>query len=62
MKKSFIKQFWAEKKMVGSMTPSSRFLTQKMLKNIDFKKVKLIVELGPGTGVFYQKNSSATAG
>ena len=55
MKKSFLKSFWAEKKMVGSMTPSSRFLMDKMLKNIDFKKSKLIVELGPGTGVFTEK-------
>ena len=55
MKKSFLKQFWADKKMVGAMSPSSRFLTEKMLKNVDFKKVKLIVELGPGTGVFTKK-------
>lgn len=37
------------------MVPSSRFLTEKMLRNIEFKKVKLIVELGPGTGVFTKK-------
>ncbi|MBI2259935.1 MAG: methyltransferase domain-containing protein [Flavobacteriia bacterium] len=55
MKKSFLKSFFADKKMVGSMTPSSKFLTQKMLKNVDFKKAKLIVELGPGTGVFTEK-------
>ena len=54
-KKSFIKNFWEEKKMVGAMSPSSRFLAQKMLKNIEFKKAKLIVELGPGTGVFTKK-------
>lgn len=55
MKKSFLKQFWKEKKMVGAMSPSSKYLTEKMLKNVDFKKVKLIVELGPGTGVFTKK-------
>ncbi len=54
-KKSFIKQFWQDKKMVGAMSPSSKFLAHKMLKNIDFKSVKLIVELGPGTGVFTKK-------
>jgi phosphatidylethanolamine/phosphatidyl-N-methylethanolamine N-methyltransferase len=52
MKKSFLKHFWKDKKMVGAMSPSSKYLTAKMLKNVDFKKVKLIVELGPGTGVF----------
>lgn len=52
MKKSFLKHFWKDKKMVGAMSPSSKYLTAKMLKNVDFKKTKLIVELGPGTGVF----------
>lgn len=51
-KKSFIKQFWEERKMVGAMAPSSRFLAQKMLQNIDFKEARVIIELGPGTGVF----------
>ena len=51
-KKRFLKQFWKEKKMVGAMAPSSRFLAKKMLKNIDFSTVKTLVELGPGTGVF----------
>lgn len=54
-KTAFLKQFWQEKKMVGAMSPSSRFLAHKMLKNIDFKKAKVIVELGPGTGVFTKK-------
>ncbi len=52
---SFVKNFWREKKMVGAMSPSSRFLAKKMLQNIDFTKVKTIVELGPGTGVFTRK-------
>lgn len=50
--KNFRKQFWKDKKMVGAMAPSSRFLANKMLENIDFSKDKVIVELGPGTGVF----------
>lgn len=51
-KKNFRKQFWKDKKMVGAMAPSSKFLTKKMLENIDFKAANIIVELGPGTGVF----------
>ncbi|MBC9813384.1 methyltransferase [Crocinitomicaceae bacterium CZZ-1] len=51
-KKNFRKQFWKEKKTVGAMAPSSRFLTEKMLQHIDFKSAKVIIELGPGTGVF----------
>jgi phospholipid N-methyltransferase len=54
-KTAFLKQFWQEKKMVGAMSPSSKYLAHKMLKNIDFKKAKVIVELGPGTGVFTKK-------
>jgi phosphatidylethanolamine/phosphatidyl-N-methylethanolamine N-methyltransferase len=54
-KRSFLKQFWKQKKMVGSMTPSSRFLASKMLENIDFSSSRILVELGPGTGVFTEK-------
>jgi phospholipid N-methyltransferase len=54
-KRSFLKQFLKEKKMVGSMTPSSRFLAAKMLENVNFETTQVIVELGPGTGVFTEK-------
>ena len=48
----FIRQFWKEKRMVGAISASSRFLGEKMLEGIDFDKEKILVELGPGTGVF----------
>ena len=51
-KKSFIRQFWKEKKMIGAMAPSSRFLAAKMVKTIDFSSANIVIELGPGTGVF----------
>ena len=38
--------------MVGAVSPSSKFLMRKMLTNINFKSAKIIVEFGPGTGVF----------
>lgn len=37
------------------MSPSSRFLAKKMLESIDFERMKVIVELGPGTGVFTRR-------
>jgi len=37
------------------MVPSSRFLVAKMLKQIPINDAKVIVELGPGTGVFTEK-------
>ncbi|MFA5889295.1 MAG: methyltransferase [Candidatus Paceibacterota bacterium] len=55
MKTIFFKNFLKNWKQVGSVTPSSRFLTTKMLKTIDFSKELLIVELGPGTGVFTEE-------
>lgn len=38
--------------MVGALNPSTRFLGEKMIENVDFETSKLIIELGPGTGVF----------
>lgn len=38
--------------MVGAVRPSSKSLAKKMLRNIDIKSSKIIVEYGPGTGVF----------
>lgn len=54
-KRSFIRNFWKERKMVGAMAPSSKYLAKKMLERIDFSTAKVIVELGPGTGVFTRK-------
>jgi phospholipid N-methyltransferase len=39
---------------MGSITPSSRFLTREVIDRIDFSKARHIAELGPGTGVFTQ--------
>ncbi|AEA45426.1 class I SAM-dependent methyltransferase [Fluviicola taffensis] len=54
-KRSFLRNFWKERKMVGAMAPSSKYLAKKMLEKIDFSTAKVIVELGPGTGVFTRK-------
>jgi phosphatidylethanolamine/phosphatidyl-N-methylethanolamine N-methyltransferase len=51
-KRDFFKVFFSSRKMTGSITPSSRFLTHKMLRPINFNKTNCIIELGPGTGVF----------
>lgn len=47
----FFVQFLKNWKTVGSITPSSRFLAQKIAQQIDFSRARNIVELGPGTGV-----------
>ncbi len=37
-------------KTSGTIMPSSKFLAQKMLKDIDFSVSNVLVELGPGNG------------
>jgi len=48
----FLKQWMRNPREVGSITPSSRFLTNGLLDTIDFASARHIAELGPGTGVF----------
>ena len=47
----FFASFLKYPKQVGSIIPSSRFMINEILKNIDFEKAKCIAEYGPGTGV-----------
>ncbi|RAJ18085.1 class I SAM-dependent methyltransferase [Olleya aquimaris] len=46
----FLKESLKSIKTSGTIFPSSRFLTTKLLKGIDFNKPNLIVEFGPGNG------------
>jgi phosphatidylethanolamine/phosphatidyl-N-methylethanolamine N-methyltransferase len=48
----FLSTFFSERKQVGAVAPSSRFLVKSMCDKIDFENSKVILELGPGTGVF----------
>ena len=52
---SFILQYIKKPRTVGAILPSSRYLANKMIENIDFKQAKCIIEYGPGTGVFTEK-------
>lgn len=47
---NFIMQFFKNPIRTGAILPSSPELIKAMVKPIDFKKAKHIVELGPGTG------------
>lgn len=49
---SFLEEFLRNPATVGSMVPSSRELTEKVMEPIDFASARCIVEYGPGTGVF----------
>lgn len=48
----FFRRFISEPGRIGSIMPSSRFLCEQMLKHVAWDSIRLIVELGPGTGVF----------
>jgi phosphatidylethanolamine/phosphatidyl-N-methylethanolamine N-methyltransferase len=49
---NFLKGFLREPRTVGSITPSSRWLVQAMLDEAAVAAAQVIVEFGPGTGVF----------
>lgn len=48
---AFIKESFKNIKTTGTIMPSSRFLIKKMLRDIDFDSVQLIVEYGAGNGI-----------
>ena len=46
----FFSSFLQYPREIGSVVPSSKFLTDEIIRNIDFKSAKCIAEYGPGTG------------
>lgn len=52
MRRLFLAQYVRSVRTVGAVTPSSRFLARKMVAAADVTQAKVIVEYGPGTGVF----------
>jgi len=47
---NFFKEAVKNYKTSGTIVPSSKYLANKMLKDIDFSNANLIIELGPGNG------------
>jgi len=54
-KGNFLRTFFKERKQVGALAPSSKYLVKKMCDKIDFSTARNIIELGPGTGVFTEE-------
>ncbi len=48
----FVRNFLKHPRMVGSVIPSSRFLIQRMLAKVDWANSELVLEYGPGVGIF----------
>lgn len=47
----YVKAFWKDKR-IASIAPSSTFAVKRVCNKIDFTKDTVIVECGPGNGVF----------
>jgi phosphatidylethanolamine/phosphatidyl-N-methylethanolamine N-methyltransferase len=47
----FVAEALADFGTVGAIAPSSRYLTQAMLRPLPLENARVVVELGPGTGV-----------
>lgn len=50
----FLRRFVGAPRQVGSVIPSSPYLTRAVLDKIDWSQVRNVAELGAGTGVFTQ--------
>src|SRR5512138_541976 len=48
----FARNFLKHPRMVGSVVPSSRFLIERMLSKVDWARSELVLEYGPGVGIF----------
>jgi phospholipid N-methyltransferase len=46
----FVKNFLKYPTMQGSLVPSSQFLINGMLRQVDWQKARVLVEFGPGVG------------
>ena len=46
----FARNFFKNPRMLGSVIPSSRFLVNQLLRNVDWERARVIVEIGPGVG------------
>lgn len=52
MKPEFLKEYIRNPKTIGAIAPSSKYLAESMIKNIDFSHCSVIAEYGAGTGIF----------
>jgi phospholipid N-methyltransferase len=48
----FSRNFIKHPRMLGSLIPSSRFLVNRLLDQVDWSRASTIVEYGPGVGTF----------
>ena len=51
----FARNFFKFPAMLGSVIPSSRFLVNDVLSQVDWERARVVVELGPGVGTMTQE-------
>lgn len=51
----FIREFFKNIKQTGAIIPSSRFLANSIVSEINYNSADYIIELGAGTGIFTKK-------
>lgn len=51
----FASNFFKYPAMLGSLVPSSRFLVNNILSQVDWNKARVVVEYGPGVGTITQE-------
>ncbi len=51
----FAREFLKHPFLLGSLVPSSRFLVARLLRQVDWGTIRVIVEYGPGVGTFTEE-------
>jgi phospholipid N-methyltransferase len=46
----FARNFFKHPRMLGSIIPSSRFLVDDLMRQVDWRRARVVVEYGPGVG------------
>jgi len=46
----FARNFFKHPRMLGSIIPSSRFLIEDLMRQMDWQRARVVVEYGPGVG------------
>lgn len=52
---TFFKHWLQNPRRTGAIVPSSRSLARRMVKDLDFSRPRVVIELGSGTGVFSEE-------
>lgn len=48
----FAQNFFKHPRMLGALLPSSSFVVERLLRQMDWRRAQVVVEYGPGVGTF----------